>query len=58
MGSVIKGASHTVGYQNNLIDIGKKINDSCVKLYQVPTKCSYKRLGYIDDITALKTSSN
>lgn len=58
IGSVIKGASHTVGYQNNLIDIGTKINDSCIKLYQVPTKCSYKRLGYIDDITALKTSSN
>lgn len=58
MGSVIKGASHTVGYQNNLIEIGEKLNDSCVKLYQVPVKCSYKRLGYIDDITALKTSSN
>lgn len=58
VGSVIKGASHTVGYQNNLIEKGKKINDSCVKLYQVPQKCSYKKLGYIDDITALKTSSN
>lgn len=58
VGSIIKGASHTVGYQNNLIDIGKKINDSCVKLYQVPAKCSFKRLGLIDDITALKTSSN
>ncbi len=58
VGSIIKGASHTVGYQNNLIDIGKKINDSCVKLYQVPEKCSFKRLGLIDDITALKTSSN
>lgn len=58
VGSVIKGASHTVGYQNNLIKEGKKIYDSCIKLYQVPTKCSYKRLGYIDDITALKTSSN
>lgn len=58
VGSVIKGASHTVGYQNNLIAIGKKINDSCIKLYQVPMKCSYKRLGLIDDITALKTSSN
>lgn len=58
VGSVIKGASHTVGYQNNLIEIGKKINDSCVKLYQVPQKCSFKKLGYIDDITALKTSSN
>lgn len=58
VGSVVKGASMTVGYQNDLIEVGKKINDSCVKLYQVPMKCSYKRLGYIDDITALKTSSN
>ena len=58
VGSVIKGASHTVGYQNNLIKEGKKINDSCVKLYLVPEKCSYKKLGLIDDITALKTSSN
>lgn len=57
-GSVVKGASMTVGYQNNLIDIGKKIKDSCVKLYLNPEKCSYKSLGYIDDITALKTSSN
>lgn len=58
VGSVIKGASHTVGYQNNLIEQDKKILDSCIKLYQVPQKCSYKKLGYIDDITALKTSSN
>lgn len=58
VGSVVKGASHTVGYQNDLIEVGKKINDSCVKLYQVPLKCSFKRLGYIDDVTALKTSSN
>ncbi len=58
VGSVIKGASHTVGYQNNLIKEGKKINDSCVKLHLVPEKCSYKKLGLIDDITALKTSSN
>lgn len=58
VGSVVKGASHTVGYLNNLIDIGKKINDSCVKLYSVPEKCSFKRLGMIDDITSLKTSSN
>ena len=57
-GSIVKGASMTVGYQNNLIEIGKKIKDSCVKLYLNPEKCSYKSLGYIDDITALKTSSN
>lgn len=58
MGSVVKGASMAMAYQNNLIDVGKKIKDSCVKLYLVPEKCSYKNLGIIDDITALKTSSN
>ena len=58
VGSIVKGASHTVGYLNNLIDVGKKISDSCVKLYNVPEKCSFKRLGMIDDISALKMSSN
>lgn len=58
VGSVIKASTISVGYQNNLIKEGAKINDSCIKLYRVPTKCSFKRLGFIDDITALKTSSN
>lgn len=57
-GSIVKGASHTVGYLNGVIDINKKIQDSCVKLYLVPEKCSYKKLGVLDDITALKWSSN
>lgn len=58
MGSVVKGASQTVGYQNNLIEPDKYITDSCVKLYLVPEKCSFKRLGRLNDITALKWSSN
>ncbi len=58
MGSVVKGASSTVGYINGGITVGQKILDSCVKLYSEPSKCSYKKLGYVDDITALKTSSN
>ncbi len=58
VGSVVKGASMAMAYNNNLVDVGKKVKDSCVKLYKVPEKCSYKSLGYIDDITALKTSSN
>src|SRR5574344_1232800 len=58
VGSIVKGASNTVGYLNDLIDVGKKINDACVKLYSVPEKCSFKRLGLIDDISALKMSSN
>jgi cell division protein FtsI/penicillin-binding protein 2 len=58
VGSVVKGASMAMAYQNNLVEVGKKIKDDCVKLYLNPEKCSYKSLGYIDDITALKTSSN
>lgn len=58
VGSIVKGASHTVGYLNNLIELDKKINDSCVKLYSVPAKCSFRRLGYLNDIDALKMSSN
>ena len=58
MGSVIKGASMTVGYLNNLINPNQKIYDSCVKLHFVPAKCSHKPLGWLDDISALQTSSN
>ncbi len=58
MGSVVKGASNTVGYLTGAIEVGQKVLDSCVKLYSEPSKCSYQRLGYVDDITALKTSSN
>lgn len=57
VGSVVKGASHTVGYQNNLINSSKR-KDICIKLYLVPEKCSYKYNGYLDDIKALRTSSN
>lgn len=58
MGSVVKGATIAVGYQNNIIDIGTKMNDSCIKLYLVPQKCSFKKLGVINDKTALMNSSN
>ena len=58
LGSVVKAASHTVGYNENVIKPGVKINDSCVKLYMNTKKCSYRKLGYIDDVTALEKSSN
>lgn len=58
VGSVVKGATIQVGYNNNLITPGKYITDSCVKLYAVPQKCSFKNLGKINDITALANSSN
>ncbi|MBQ6841486.1 MAG: penicillin-binding protein 2 [Bacilli bacterium] len=58
MGSVVKGGTITVGYQNNLIDPYKKIYDSCVKLLNQTEKCSHMELGYLDAITALEHSSN
>ncbi len=57
-GSVIKAASMAVGYNNNLIDTNEYIYDSCVKLEFIPEKCSWEPLGKLNDITALKMSSN
>ena len=58
MGSVVKGATISVGYKYNLIDYNKKVLDGCVKLANLTEKCSFQRLGYLDDIKALEMSSN
>lgn len=59
VGSVIKGASMSVGYNTGAIDIGTKMLDECIKLKNTPAKCSWKAgLGVLDDIGALKVSSN
>ena len=58
VGSVIKGASHIVGYNNNALKIGEIRTDRCVKLSGTPLKCSWMSLGTLNDITALKKSSN
>ena len=58
IGSAVKGATIAVGYKYGLIEMDKYITDSCVKLYLVPEKCSFKRLGRINDLTALAYSSN
>lgn len=58
MGSVVKGATISVGYKYNLIEKGKKILDGCVKIKNKTEKCSFKELGYLDDVSALKMSSN
>ena len=57
-GSVVKGASIMVGYKENAISIGEELTDNCVKLYNFPSKCSWKRLGVVNDIKALSLSSN
>lgn len=58
VGSIVKGASMSVGYANDLIDRDKYITDACVKLYSTPEKCSWTRLGQINDIRAMAQSSN
>jgi len=57
-GSVVKGASMLVGYKYGAIDIGTYMQDECIKIKDTPEKCSWQNLGYINDIDALKWSSN
>lgn len=58
-GSIVKGASMTVGYKSGAIDIGTKMVDECVKISGAIAKCSWTdHLGVLDDINALAYSSN
>lgn len=58
VGSVVKGASHIVGYNTGSLSIGEVRDDSCLKIAATPSKCSWKYLGVLDDISALQNSSN
>ena len=58
VGSVVKGASHIVGYNTGSLSIGEIRDDSCLKIAATPLKCSWKYLGVLDDISALQYSSN
>lgn len=58
VGSAIKGASHIVGYNTGALSIGEVRDDSCIKIAATKEKCSWTYLGSINDITALKYSSN
>ena len=57
-GSIVKGASQIVGYNTGALKIGEIRKDECIKIAATPEKCSFKNYGYIDDINALKYSSN
>ena len=58
VGSVVKGASHIVGYNTGSLSIGEVRDDACLKIAATPLKCSWKYLGTLDDISALEFSSN
>lgn len=57
-GSSVKGASNIVGYKTGALKINEKRNDICIKLKNMNAKCSWKYLGVLNDLTALKYSSN
>ena len=57
-GSVVKAASMLVGYNTGAIKIGDYMMDECIKISSTPKKCSWRNLGYINDIDALALSSN
>ena len=57
-GSIVKGASQIVGYNTGALQIGEVRNDACIKIAATPLKCSYTEYGNINDIQALKYSSN
>lgn len=57
-GSIVKGASMLVGYKYGALQIGQYQTDECIKIKATPEKCSWRYLGYINDISALAFSSN
>ena len=57
-GSIVKGASMMVGYKYGAIDIGTVQKDECIKIQATPEKCSWRTMGNIDDLYALRYSSN
>ena len=58
IGSAVKGASNIVGYNTGALKIGETRNDFCIKIAATPEKCSWTTLGRLNDVTALKYSSN
>ena len=57
-GSIVKGASHIVGYNTGALKINEYRNDACIKIAATPLKCSFREYGNINDVEALKYSSN
>lgn len=57
-GSTVKGASVLAGYQSGAISPGDTFYDRAIKIAGTPQKSSWKQLGSVNDIDALRMSSN
>ncbi|MBP3039603.1 penicillin-binding protein 2 [Bacillaceae bacterium Marseille-Q3522] len=58
VGSAVKGATVLTGYRTGAIKPGQVFYDTPVKIQGTPVKKSWKNLGSVNDIDALKFSSN
>lgn len=58
MGSVVKGATLLTGYQHGITQYGDIINDKPMIFADESKKASWTTLGLINDIDALRASSN
>ncbi|MBM7693310.1 cell division protein FtsI/penicillin-binding protein 2 [Peribacillus deserti] len=58
MGSAVKGATVLTGYKTGVLTPGQRILDARMKIKGTKDKGSWQTMGVIDDLTALKRSSN
>lgn len=58
VGSAVKGATILTGFKTGVIKPHTRINDQGIKIKDTPIKKSYAYLGTLDDVNALKLSSN
>jgi cell division protein FtsI/penicillin-binding protein 2 len=57
-GSSVKGATIIAGLESGVISPGQYFSDRTVKIASTPPKSSYRTLGAVNDIDALRLSSN
>jgi penicillin-binding protein A len=58
MGSAVKGATILTGYQTGVIEPNTYLVDEPIQLASTPIKKSWRTMGRINDLEALKRSSN
>ncbi|HEY2422245.1 MAG TPA: penicillin-binding protein 2 [Neobacillus sp.] len=58
VGSAVKGATLLTGYKTGAITLGTSFDDQGIKIQGTPLKKSWTYLGRVNDIDALKRSSN
>ena len=58
MGSVVKGATLLIGYQHQVTHFGDTIEDKPMIFADGSKKASWAPLGFVNDIDALRVSSN